>query len=87
MVLIAAAYAAASVVTLVAYGVDKAAAGLGRRRVPENALHLLCLLGGWPGALVAMPLFRHKRRQTFHVAVTALIALAHVAGWAWWMRR
>ncbi|GAA1507240.1 DUF1294 domain-containing protein [Agromyces terreus] len=53
-----------SVVAFAAYGLDKAAAGrAGRRRTPESTLHLLGLLGGWPGALVAQQLFRHKTRK------------------------
>src|SRR3712207_7977971 len=46
-----------------AYGIDKRAAQRGKRRIPENALHQLAFFGGWPGALVAMPIFRHKRRK------------------------
>lgn len=53
-------YLAVSLVTLVAYWVDKRAAQEGGRRTPENTLHLLALLGGWPGALVAQQKFRHK---------------------------
>lgn len=79
-------YTVMSVATFVAYGVDKSAARKGRRRVPTNTLHLLALLGGWPGALLAMPAFRHKRRTTSFVIVVWLIALAHVAGWALFLR-
>jgi uncharacterized membrane protein YsdA (DUF1294 family) len=82
--LVLAAYATMSVVTFIAYGVDKSAARRGRRRIPENTLHLLALLGGWPGALAAMQVFRHKRRQTSFVIMLWLIALAHVAAWVWW---
>jgi uncharacterized membrane protein YsdA (DUF1294 family) len=57
------AYALVSLATLVAFGFDKFAARRGRRRVPEKTLHLLALLGGWPGALIAMPLVNHKRRK------------------------
>jgi uncharacterized membrane protein YsdA (DUF1294 family) len=72
------AYAAMSVVTFIAYGLDKSAARRGRRRISERALHLLAVLGGWPGALLAMPVFRHKRRKMSFVAVVVLIALVHV---------
>ena len=52
-----------SLLTLMMYGLDKRAARLERQRTPEKHLHLLALLGGWPGALVARPLFRHKTRK------------------------
>jgi uncharacterized membrane protein YsdA (DUF1294 family) len=74
------AYAVMSVLTLAAYAADKSAARRGRRRVRERTLHTLELLGGWPGALVAQQLFRHKRRKWRFFLVTWLIATAHVAG-------
>ena len=43
------------------YTADKAAAQVrGRRRVPEKTLLLLGLVGGWPGAIVAQQVRRHK---------------------------
>jgi uncharacterized membrane protein YsdA (DUF1294 family) len=64
-----AAYSVLSVATFAIYGWDKRAAQAGRRRTPENTLHLLSLAGGWPGALVAQRLFRHKtRKRSFQVA-------------------
>ena len=75
-------YAAMSAITFVVFGFDKLAAWRGKRRVPENTLHLLSFLGGWPGTLVAMPVFRHKRRKRSFVAIVVLIVLAHVAVFA-----
>lgn len=54
-------YLGASVVAFGMYAWDKAAAGRsGAQRTPENTLHLLGLAGGWPGALAAQRLLRHK---------------------------
>ena len=62
-------YAAASLVAFAAYALDKSAARGGRRRTPENTLHLLALLGGWPGALVAQNRLRHKSSKAPFLAV------------------
>lgn len=56
-------YALASAAAFVAYGLDKKAAQQGRRRTPERTLHLLALLGGWPGAFAAQKFFHHKTKQ------------------------
>ncbi|HTG82213.1 MAG TPA: DUF1294 domain-containing protein [Geobacteraceae bacterium] len=56
-------YLIASALAFTAYGIDKAAAVGGRWRIPEALLHLLGLVGGWPGALVAQRIFRHKTRK------------------------
>lgn len=56
-------YVAMSVLTYAVYGHDKTRAVTGGRRVAEKNLHLLELLGGWPGALVAQHYFRHKNRK------------------------
>ena len=88
----AAAYAGLSLVTLVAYALDKSAATAGRRRTPESTLHGLALAGGWPGALLAQQIFRHKSskaefRATFWgtvlMNVGAFVALASPWGRSW----
>ena len=56
-------YAIASVVTFSVYAIDKSAARQNRWRITENTLHLLSLIGGWPGALIAQRTLRHKNRK------------------------
>ncbi|WP_231908846.1 DUF1294 domain-containing protein [Marinomonas sp. TW1] len=56
-------YAFFSLLAILAYGFDKYAAIRGQWRVRESTLHLLSLLGGWIGALMAQRLFRHKRSK------------------------
>jgi len=79
---IPAVYAIMSVVLFAAYGADKAAAQRGESRTSEKALHLMAAAGGWPGALVAQRVFRHKTmkrsfRRVFWLTVTAnCLALA-----------
>lgn len=53
----------ASGIAFVVYAVDKVAALSGTRRTPEKVLHLISLLGGWPGALVAQKTLRHKTQK------------------------
>ena len=81
------AYGVMSVVTFVVYGVDKSRARRGAWRVSESALHLLELLFGWPGALVAQSYFRHKRQKARFYLMTWLVVATHVAFWAWWWLR
>ncbi|MGB3071915.1 MAG: cold shock and DUF1294 domain-containing protein [Ottowia sp.] len=54
------AYLGLSVITFVTYAADKSAAKRGAWRISEQTLHLMALLGGWPGALVAQQALRHK---------------------------
>ena len=82
--LVAAGYVGLSAVSYLMYRADKLAAQSGRRRTPEASLHLVDLLGGWPGALVAQHQLRHKTvKQPFQTIfwVTAILNLV-AAGWA-----
>lgn len=76
-------YVAMSVLTFFVYRADKRQAQSERWRVPEVRLHLLSLLGGWPGALVGMWAFRHKTRKASFLLVFSATVLAHVAIWAY----
>ena len=57
-------YYGASIITYGIYARDKTAAQNAGWRVPESTLHLMSLVGGWPGALIAQVLLRHKTRKT-----------------------
>jgi uncharacterized membrane protein YsdA (DUF1294 family)/cold shock CspA family protein len=56
-------YGTLSVITFLAYAIDKSAAKNDRWRTSESTLHLLALIGGWPGAAAAQNLLRHKSRK------------------------
>jgi len=74
-------YGAMSIVAFYLYWKDKRAAVRGAWRVPERNLHIVELLGGWPGALLAQRWLRHKTKdRTFRIVFHAIIAL-HVVIW------
>jgi len=78
-------YLVVSCVTFMVYAFDKAAAIKGRWRTPEQTLHLLELLGGWPGALIAQTLFRHKSRKPSFQTTFWAIVLLNCATLSWWV--
>ncbi len=82
-VMVPAAYAGMSLLALVMYATDKAAAVRGCRRVPENRLHLVELLGGWPGALIGQQLLRHKTRTGSFQFGFWLCVLLNVGAFGW----
>ena len=53
-------YIVTSFIAFIAYAIDKSAAKNGRWRTKENTLHMLSLIGGWPGAYFAQTTLRHK---------------------------
>lgn len=77
------AYLVMSSLTFAAYAWDKLHAERDGRRTPENTLHFLELLGGWPGALLAQQCLRHKTSKTSYLVVFWLVALAHIGLWVW----
>lgn len=52
-----------SLVTFIVYGIDKCSAKRNTWRTSEPTLHLLSLLGGWPGALIGQKVFHHKTKK------------------------
>ena len=58
-----------SAITYGLYSHDKQQAVSGGWRVPESSLHLVELLGGWPGAFVAQRRLRHKCSKANYQAV------------------
>ena len=76
-------YIVASCAGLMIYAFDKAAAMQGNWRTRESTLHLVSLLGGWPGAMVAQSMFRHKTKKMSFRAVYWLTVLLNCAGVMW----
>ena len=78
-------FAAINAVTLLVFGYDKWRAGRSGQRVSELTLVLLGAIGGWPGGLIGMNVFRHKTAKwTFKLKYAlALLPFAALV-WAWW---
>jgi uncharacterized membrane protein YsdA (DUF1294 family) len=83
-------YLGMSLVALLVYADDKDAARTRRWRASENKLLTIGLLGGWPGALIAQRLLRHKTRKaafqwpfwlSVAVNVAAFVIAFSPAGW------
>ena len=68
------------------FGFDKWRAGrTGSRRIAESSLWLVSALGGWPGGLLGIVVFRHKSSKPtflFKFILALLVWAALVAG-AW----
>ncbi|MDZ5605429.1 DUF1294 domain-containing protein [Pseudomonas sp. RP23018S] len=81
-------YPVASLLSVLLYWRDKHQARVNGQRIPENALHLSELCGGWPGALVAQQRLRHKTRKVSYQVVFWVIVALHQALWAvpFWAR-
>jgi len=56
-------YAIVSLITFILYAIDKSAARRNAWRISEDKLHFFALAGGWPGALIAQQLLRHKTKK------------------------
>lgn len=76
------AYSAMSMATFITYALDKRASQRGGWRVAENTLHGLALLCGWPGALLAQELLRHKSAKPAFRRVFWLTVVLNVLGFA-----
>lgn len=74
-------YLGMSLLAFVLYWRDKHSAKNAKWRIPEQQLHIVELLGGWPGALLGQQLLRHKTQKASFQVVFWLIVLAHQLYW------
>jgi uncharacterized membrane protein YsdA (DUF1294 family) len=77
---IAIVYLVASIIAFMAYALDKSAAIQGRWRISESTLHFFGLACGWPGALLAQQLLRHKTSKPSFVSAFWATVLLNSAG-------
>ena len=71
-------YLALSLLAFLVFAHDKRAARKQRTRVPERRLHLLELVGGFPGAWLAIVLFHHKSSKASFLVVTVLTSVTNL---------
>ena len=76
-------YLIASLLTFLKYALDKSAAKKSKWRTPESTLHLLSIIGGWPGALIAQQILRHKSKKLSFRIVFWFTVLLNCCGVAW----
>lgn len=86
-VLLLASYSLFSAVAFLLYRSDKSAAEQGRWRTPESTLHGIDLVGGWPGALVARRVFRHKTTKQPFRTIFWITVIANCVALAWFVHR
>ena len=77
------AYYALSVITFFCYAYDKFKAQRDQWRTPESTLHILAMLGGWPGAALAQQWLRHKSSKTEFRRVFWLTVVINLAMLGW----
>lgn len=76
-------YVAMSILTYFVYVKDKIAAQTMQWRTPENILHFLSIMCGWPGAAIAQSRLRHKSKKLSFRLVYWLMVVINCAILAW----
>lgn len=77
----------ANIVAFALMGTDKRRAQRCRWRIPERTLFLSAILGGSPGAILGMYLFRHKTRHIQFVVGMPVILLVQIVLGVWLVGR
>ena len=67
-----------SVITFVAYGIDKVKAKAFAWRTPEKTLLALSFFGGAIGGLLGMKIFRHKTKHWYFTLINYFSAFLHL---------
>ncbi|MEP7706358.1 cold shock and DUF1294 domain-containing protein [Paraglaciecola sp. 25GB23A] len=76
-------YFVMSLITFIAYAMDKSAAEKGRWRTKESTLHLFSLICGWPGAYFGQTKFRHKSSKLEFKNVYWVTVFLNIGGLVW----
>lgn len=76
-------YLGTSIFAFAAYALDKSAAKNNQWRTEEGTLHLLGLIGGWPGALIAQRFLRHKSKEQSLQITFWVTVMLNCGGFIW----
>jgi len=76
-------YVGASAITFLVYASDKSKAKRKVWRTPESSLHMLALIGGWPGAAIAQQVLRHKSQKKEFRRIFWLTVFVNLAVLVW----
>jgi len=76
-------YGVMSTIAFVMYVKDKNAAEWGSWRTQESTLHMLALLGGWPGAAIAQSFLRHKSKKISFRVTYCLTVIINCGALGW----
>jgi uncharacterized membrane protein YsdA (DUF1294 family) len=74
------AYVVMSIIAFLAYSLDKSAAIRNHWGISESTLHMFGFACGWPGALLAQQLLRHKTSKRSFVSAFWATVLLNAAG-------
>ncbi len=67
-----------NLISFIIFFVDKRKSIKNKWRIKENTLHLLSLIGGVYGSIVAMLLFRHKVKKPKFCIITAIALIINI---------
>lgn len=67
-----------NLITFIIFIIDKFRAVKGEWRLPEYGLWFLSLIGGSLGGLMAMQIFRHKRRKSSFMIIMLFILILQI---------
>jgi uncharacterized membrane protein YsdA (DUF1294 family)/cold shock CspA family protein len=77
------AYLILGIITFTAYAIDKSAAQKNEWRTKESTLHILSLMGGWLGALLAQQKLRHKSKKQEFQNVFWMSVILNCGAFGW----
>ena len=76
-------YVALSGITFLTYAFDKSKAQRKVWRISEGTLHILALVGGWPGAALAQQILQHKSSKREFRSVFWLTVIINIGALIW----